>query len=76
MRQPITISHKLHPARQQGKSLATVTAIKYALVTNKSLAIGTANVDALYDKIKFEYPEAKLSKHDGYVLVEKEDQND
>lgn len=72
MRQPITISHKLHPARQQNKSLAQSHVIKWCLASNKSLAIGTTNVDALYDKIKFEYPEAKLSKHEGYVLVEKE----
>lgn len=71
MRQPITISHQLHPARQQGKSLAQLAFIKYCLATNNSLAIGTANVDALYDKIKFEYPEAKISKCNGYVLVEK-----
>jgi hypothetical protein len=70
MRQPITISHKLYPARQQGKSLATAGFIKFCIATNKSLAIGTANVDALYDKIKFEYPEAKISKYDSYVLVE------
>lgn len=73
MRQPITISHKLHPARQ---SLALAAhgsvIIKYCLATNKSLAIGTSNVDELYDKIKFEHPEAKLSKRDGYVLVERE----
>jgi hypothetical protein len=45
--------------------------IKFCLASNKSLAIGTANVDACYDKIKADYPEAKLSKHSGYVLVEK-----
>lgn len=73
MRQPITISHKLHPARQRNMALTTVCAIKYCLATNKSLAIGTANVDALYDKIKFEYPEAKISKYKGYVLVEREE---
>lgn len=74
MRQPITISHKLHPARQQEKSLAKMAVVKYCIATNKSLAIGTANVDALYNKIKFEYPEAKLSKHKGYVLVEREEE--
>lgn len=71
MRQPITIGHKLHPARCE--RLTGLSSIKFCLATNKSLAIGTNNVDALYDKIKFEYPEAKLSKHNGYVLVEKED---
>lgn len=72
MRQPITISHKLHPARQQGMSLARIAAIRYALATNKTLILGTFNVDALYDKIKFEFPEAKISKRNGYVLLEKE----
>lgn len=70
MRQPITISHKLHPARQQGKSLAGIIVVKYVLASGKSLMIGTANVDACYDRIKELYPEAKLSKHEGYVLVE------
>lgn len=74
MRQPITISHKLHPARQQSKSLATMHLIKWCLASDKSLAIDTSDVDALYDTIKFEYPEAKLSKHDNYVLVEKEEE--
>jgi hypothetical protein len=67
----LSISHKLHPARQQGKSLALVHSVRFCLATNKSLAIGTANVDATYDRLKLEYPEAKLSKHKGYVLVEK-----
>lgn len=72
MRQPITISHKQHPARY-GKSLAAMVLIKYCIASNKKLMIGTANVDALYERIKFEYPEAKLSKHDGYVLLEKDE---
>jgi hypothetical protein len=71
MKQPITISHKLHPARQQGNSLAQMAIIKYCIASNRKLVIGTSNVDALYERIKFEYPEAKLSKHDGYVLVER-----
>jgi hypothetical protein len=54
-----------------GKSLATMESIKYVMATGKSLAIGTANVDALHDRIKQEYPNAKLTKQNGYVLVEK-----
>lgn len=73
MRQPITISHNLHPARQQGKSLAGMIAVKYALAAGKKLMIGTANVDVCYERIKELYPEAKISKHKGYVLVEKEE---
>lgn len=57
-------------ARRQGKSLAGLAIIKYCLATDKSLAIGTADVDGLYNRIKFEYPKANLSKHKGYVLVE------
>lgn len=45
--------------------------VKYALASGKELMIGTANVDKCYDLIKELYPEAKLSKHNGYVLVEK-----
>lgn len=71
MSKEFSISHQLHPARTCGKSLALVHSVKFALVSNKSLAIGTNNVDALYDRLKTEYPEAKLSKHKGYVLVEK-----
>lgn len=71
MRPPITISHKLHPARQQGMALAGIAVVRYCLASNRKLIIGTSNVDVLYDKIKFEYPEAKLSKHEGYVLVER-----
>lgn len=69
----LNISHKLHPARQQDKSLAGMAVVKFCIATNKSLAIGTTNVDELYDKIKFEYPEAKLKKCEGYVLIEKEE---
>lgn len=64
----LNISHKQHPARRE--RLTGLSSIKYCLAANKSLAIGTSNVGALYDKIKFEYPDAKISKHDGYVLVE------
>lgn len=69
----LSISNKLHPARQQGMSLSTASRIKFCIATNKSLAIGTGNVDALYDKIKFEFPKAKISKRNGYVLLEKEE---
>lgn len=64
------ISHKLHPARQEGKSLAGLLAIRYCIAANKRLYIGTANVDLLHDKVKLLYPDAKLTKGDGYLLVE------
>lgn len=57
----MTISHQLHPARQSGKSLAGLALIKYCLATNRSMMIGSNDVDALYNRIKLEYPEAKLS---------------
>lgn len=70
MRQPITISHKLHPSRQ-GKSLAGMAVVKHCLASNRSLVIGTNDVDTLYDRIKLEYPEVKLSKGKDCVIVGK-----
>lgn len=70
MHKDYNISHQHHPARQ-GKSLALVHSVKFAIVSGRKLMIGSADVDALYDRLKTEYPEAKLSKHKGYVLVEK-----
>lgn len=58
--------------RKQGKSLAGLMTIKYCLAANKKLAIGTSNVDALYDQVKFMYPEVKLTKCQGYLMVESE----
>lgn len=59
----------LAPAR---KSLSGLAAIKYCLAANKKLAIGTSNVDALHDKVRLLHPEAKLTKCNGYLLVEQE----
>ena len=58
--------------RRQGKSLAGLMAIKYCLAANKKLAIGTSNVDALHDQVRLLYPEVKLTKCEGYLLVENE----
>lgn len=58
--------------RIQGKSLAGLMSIKYCLAANKKLAIGTSNVDALHDQVKLIYPEVKLTKCEGYLLVESE----
>jgi hypothetical protein len=60
----------MYSDNRQGKSLAGLAVIKYCLATDKALAIGTANVDALYNRIKFEYPNANVSKRLGYVLIE------
>lgn len=65
----MSISHKLHPARRE--QLTGLNSIRYCLAANSSLRIGTSNVDALHDKIKLLYPEAKLTKGKDYVLVEK-----
>jgi hypothetical protein len=58
--------------QRKGKSLAGLMSIKYCLAANKKLAIGTVNVDALYSQVKLLYPEAKLTKYEGYLLVESE----
>lgn len=60
------------PNQRRGKSLAGLMAIKYCLAVNKSLAIGTANVDNLFDQVRLLFPEAKLTKKIGYLLVENE----
>ena len=68
----MSISHKLHPARREGKYFAGLAVIKYCLAANKKLAIGSSDVDALYDRVRLLHPEAKLTKHNGYLLVENE----
>lgn len=69
----MTANFKIREGGQRrGKSLAGLMAIKYCLAANKKLAIGTSNVDALYSQVKLMYPEAKLTKNDGYLLVESE----
>jgi hypothetical protein len=67
MTREMSISHQLHPARREGQLFYN---IKYCLAANKKLAIGTLNVDALYSQVKMLYPEAKLTKCEGYLLVE------
>lgn len=66
----MSISHKQHPLRQ-GKSLAGLVVVKYALASGKSLMIGTSDVDACYERIKQMYPDAKLTKGNGFVTVGK-----
>jgi hypothetical protein len=39
---------------------------------NKELYLGSNDVDGLAARIQEMYPAAKLSKHKGYVLVEKQ----
>jgi len=59
-------------ARRQGKSLAILEYIKYALQTHTKITIGTSDVDALYNHVKAAYPDARLTKFDGYLMVENE----
>lgn len=59
-------------SRRSTRSLSSLMVIKYCLATNKKLAIGTSNMDALYSQVKLMYPEAKLTKMSGYLLVESE----
>ena len=40
------------------------------IAANKQLMLGSNDVDGLHDRIKAEYPNAKLSKHKDYVLIE------
>jgi len=64
------MSHKQHPVRQ-GKSLAGLHSIRYCLAANKSLMIGTGNVEALHIQVISMYLEAKVTKGKNYLLVEK-----
>lgn len=57
-------------SRREGKSLAALFVIKYALASGKVLIIGTNNVDNLFNKIKELYPEAKLTKTSHGVKIE------
>ncbi len=68
----MSISHKLHPARREGKTLAGLAVIKYVLASGKSIDIGCADVDAMCKQIKFLYPDAKITKFKNYVKVENE----
>lgn len=68
----MSLSHKQHPLRQ-GKSLAGYNIIRYVMAGNQSLMIGTSDVDACYERIKQLYPDAKLTKGNDFVMVEKAD---
>jgi hypothetical protein len=59
------------PARRQGKSDMNLKLVGMFIEQNKELYLGSNDVNSLHDRIKAAYPDAKLSKHKGYVLVEK-----
>ena len=44
------------------------------IAANKQLMLGSSDVDGLHDRIKAEYPNAKLSKHKGYVMIERREE--
>lgn len=57
-------------ARQQGKTESSLKLVGLFLLAGKQLILGSNNVDALHDRIKAAYPDAKISKHKNYVQVE------
>ena len=59
-------------ARREGKSIAGLKLVGMFIEQNKELYLGSNDVDALAERIKVVYPEAKLSKHKGYLVVEKQ----
>lgn len=48
------------PVKRQGKSDATYRLVEYCLAANKSLIIGTANPNELFNVLKSKYPKAKI----------------
>ena len=46
------------------------------IAANKQLMLGSSDVDALHDRIKAEYPDAKLRKEKGYVLIEGKEEDE
>jgi hypothetical protein len=63
---------KMHH-EEQGKSKMMLHSVEYVLATGKILGIFSDDVNRLHDKLKFEYPKAKLTIMEGYVKVEKEE---
>ena len=44
--------------------------IRIGLELHEKIALGSNDVDSLYDKIQAVFPQAKLTKEDGYLMVE------
>ena len=57
-----------------GKSENGLKLVGMFIAANKQLMLGSSDVDALRDRIKAEYPDAKLRKEKGYVLIEGKDE--
>lgn len=47
--------------------------IRIGLELHEIISIGSNDVDALADKVQAVFPKAKLTKADGYLMVENED---
>ena len=59
------------PNLRKGKSLVLESIIKLALARHSKLIIGTSNVDNMYNGVKLMFPDAKVSKGEFCVIVEK-----
>lgn len=59
-----------------GKSENGLKLVGMFIAANKPLMLGSNNVDALHDCIKAEYPDAKLRKEKGYVLIEGKEEDE
>jgi len=57
-----------------GKSENGLKLVGMFIAANKQLMLGSSDVDTLHDRIKAEYPDAKLRKEKGYVLIEGKDE--
>jgi len=57
-----------------GKSENGLKLVGMFIAANKQLMLGSSDVDTLHDRIKAEYPDAKLRKEEGYVLIEGKDE--
>lgn len=53
-----------------GKSENGLKLVGMFIAANKQLMLGSNDVDKLYQDIIEKYPDAKLSKHKGYVMIE------
>ena len=59
-----------------GKSENGLKLVGMFIAANKQLMLGSSDVDALHDRIKAEYPDAKLRKEKGYVLIEGKEEDE
>lgn len=53
-----------------GKRDSLLYYIRIGLELHEIISIGSDDVDGLYDKIQAVFPQAKLTKEDGFLIVE------